>query len=147
MKGPLRQLGRRIQEGEEGGEAQGRDKRLEIKEIHGGPYGPGQVKDKMQGLVMVCPLHAPGRTRGAGGEIPMKIITADRGKENEPQKPARRGDAQQQIACLPDHQHRTDCYIKAAEYKEVGYFSEHAVPVPVNKIARSQGLSSQGLRI
>ena len=71
------------------------------------------------------PLDAAGGAGGAGGEVPVKVIAADGGKEYEPQQMDGRGDAQQEAAGLPDHHHSANSNIEAAEDDEIDDFSQH----------------------
>jgi hypothetical protein len=57
----------------------------------------------------------------------VKIIAADRGKENKGGQTPGKGGIRQQPAGLPDHKYRAQRNIKAAENKKVNYFSKHFV--------------------
>src|SRR5579871_1298873 len=73
----LRELGGGIQEGKEGADTKGEEIMPEIEEINGSSYGAGEIKNKMQGLVPVGPLHPAGRTGAFRRKIPVEIIAAD----------------------------------------------------------------------
>jgi hypothetical protein len=72
-------------------------------------------------------MDAAGGAGGAGGQVPVKVIAADGGKEDEPQQMDGRRSIQQQAAGLPDHQHGADSNIEAAEDNEIDNFSQHDV--------------------
>jgi len=58
----------------------------------------------MHDLMMLGPEGSPGRFLGIGAEVPVEIIAADGGEKDESHQPARRIDAGQEPAGLPDHQ-------------------------------------------
>src|ERR1700759_3993354 len=72
----------------------------------------------------IDPSAGSSRTRC---KIPVKIVTADGGKEYKTAKTARWGRPQKQPACLPDHDNGTDGDIQAAENKVIDDSPKHAV--------------------
>src|SRR5580692_6827721 len=99
----------------------------EVEEIENGTDRSDQIKGDMQCFMVVGPLDAQGGAGRAGGKVPMKVIAADGGKEDEPQQVDGRGDAEQQSAGLPDHHHSTYSNIEAAEDDEIDDLSQHDV--------------------
>ena len=110
----------RIEEGQQGREPDGDGELCQVAIISDGADGADEVEDDVEGLMAVCPLDAAGGACGARGKVPVKVIAAHGGEEGESEEVGGWGDAQQEAAGLPDHQHGADGNVDTAEDNEIG---------------------------
>src|SRR5580658_6701286 len=82
----LGEFWRRIENGQQGGEPKGSNEMGKVEEINDRTDHADQIKDDMECLMVVGPLDAEGGAGEAWGEVPMKVIAADGGKEDESQQ-------------------------------------------------------------
>ena len=90
----------------------------------------GKIKQQVGIFMVMRPLHAIRRFMRKRGQEPVKIITANAGKKNEPEKIVRIRKSEH-VAGLPGHQYRAKGNIDTAEEKKIEDFPKQVQVVLV----------------